>query len=242
MEMAQLASSMVLSLRKKANIRVRQPLSKVMIPVNSEKELEQFKLVEQLILSEVNVKEIEYLTADKNILVKKVKPNLRNLGRRYGKMIKPITQFFAEIEQETIRTFENVGYLDVTLEGQELHLELSDAIITTEDIPGWAVATQDDATVALDITVTPELAEEGLAREIVNRIQNMRKDGDFEVTDHIVLTIEKNDAINTVVEKYKEYICSETLAELNMVDAIGEEIEAIELIDNISVKLKINKN
>ena len=242
MEMAQLASSMVLSLRKKANIRVRQPLSKIMIPVNSEKELEQFKLVEQLILSEVNVKEIEYLTADKNILVKKVKPNLRNLGRRYGKMIKQITQFFAEIEQETIRTFENVGYLDITLDGQDLHLELDDAIITTEDIPGWAVATQDDATVALDITITPELAEEGLAREIVNRIQNMRKDGDFEVTDHIILTIEKNDNINNVVEKYKEYICSETLATLNMVDNIGENVEELELIDNISVKIKINKN
>jgi isoleucyl-tRNA synthetase len=242
MEMAQLASSMVLSLRKKANIRVRQPLSKIMIPVNSEKELEQFKKIEQLILSEVNVKEIEYLTADKNILVKKVKPNLRNLGRRYGKMIKQITQFFAEIEQETIRTFESVGYLDITLDGQDLHLELDDAIITTEDIPGWAVTTQDDSTVALDITITPELAEEGLAREIVNRIQNMRKDGDFEVTDHIILTIEKNDSINNVVEKYKEYICSETLATLNMVDNIGENIEELELIDNISVKIKINKN
>ena len=242
MEMAQLASSMVLSLRKKANIRVRQPLSKIMIPVKSEKELEQFKMVEQLILSEVNVKEIEYLTADKNILVKKVKPNLRNLGRRYGKMIKQITQFFAEIEQETIRTFENVGYLDITLEGQELHLELDDAIITTEDIPGWAVATQDDSTVALDITITQELAEEGLAREIINRIQNMRKDADFEVTDHIILTIEKNDDINNVVERYKDYICSETLATLNMVDNIGEDVEALELIDKISAKIKINKN
>ena len=241
MEMAQLASSMVLSLRKKANIRVRQPLSKIMIPVKSDKFLEQFKKVEQLILSEVNVKEIEYLTADKNILVKKVKPNLRNLGRRYGKMIKQITQFFAEIDQETIRTLENVGYLDVTLEGQELHLELSDAIITTEDIPGWAVATQDDSTVALDITITPELAEEGLAREIINRIQNMRKDADFEVTDNIILTIEKNDNINDVVKKYEEYICSETLATLNMTDNIGEDVEATELIDNISIRIKIDK-
>ena len=241
MEMAQLASSMVLSLRKKANIRVRQPLSKIMIPVKTDKFLEQFKKVEQLILSEVNVKEIEYLTADKNILVKKVKPNLPNLGRRYGKMIKQITKFFAEIDQETIRTLENVGYLDVTLEGQELHLELSDAIITTEDIPGWAVTTQDDSTVALDITITPELAEEGLAREIVNRIQNMRKEANFEVTDNIILTIEKNDNINNVVKKYEEYICSETLATLNMVDNIDTDIETIELIDNITVKIKIEK-
>ena len=241
MEMAQLASSMVLSLRKKANIRVRQPLSKIMIPVKTDKFLEQFKKVEQLILSEVNVKEIEYLTADKNILVKKVKPNLPNLGRRYGKMIKQITKFFAEIDQETIRNLESVGYLDVTLEGQELHLELSDAIITTEDIPGWAVVTQDDSTVALDITITPELAEEGLSREIVNRVQNMRKDSGLEVTDHIILTIEKDDNINKVVERYKDYICSETLASLNIVDNIGSDVEAIELIDKISVKIKIEK-
>ena len=118
---------------------------------------------------------------------------------------------------------------------------MSDAIITTEDIPGWAVVTQDDSTVALDITITPELAEEGLAREIVNRIQNMRKDANFEVTDNIILTIEKNDNINNVVKKYEEYICSETLATLNMVDSIDENIEATELIDNISVKIKINK-
>ena len=136
---------------------------------------------------------------------------------------------------------ESVGYLDVTLEGQELHLELSDAIITTEDIPGWAVVTQDDSTVALDITITPELAEEGLSREIVNRVQNMRKDSGLEVTDHIILTIEKDDNINKVVERYKDYICSETLASLNIVDNIGSDVEAIELIDKISVKIKIEK-
>ena len=241
MEMAQLVSSMVLSLRKKANIRVRQPLSKIMIPVNSELEHEQLMKVEQLILSEVNVKEIEYLTADKNILVKKIKPNFRSLGRRYGKMMKQITQFFAEMDQEAIRAFENAGFLNITLEGQELNLELGDAEISTDDIPGWTVVTQDNVTVALDMTITPELAEEGLAREVVNRVQNMRKDSGLEVTDHIVLTIESNDNINNVIEKYNEYICSETLATLNVVNSIDADVEAIELIDNISVKIKINK-
>ena len=240
MEMAQLVASMVLSLRKKANIRVRQPLSRIMIPVLSDEMLQQLQKVESLILSEVNVKKVEYLTGELNILVKKIRPNFASLKTRYAKLMGQLTKYFNTMSQEDIRNFEKNGGATITVEGQEVNLILEDALITTEDIPGWTVTTQDNMTVALDITITPELFEEGLAREIINRVQNMRKESGLEVTDKIILTIEKNNDIMKPVERFGEYICSETLATLEMADKL-EGIEPQELVDNISAKLTIKK-
>ena len=240
MEMAQLVASMVLSLRKKANIRVRQPLSRIMIPVMSDEQREQLQKVEHLILSEVNVKNVEYLTGELNILVKKVRPNFASL-KRYAKMMKSLTQYFNLMSQEDIRAFEKNNGATLDIDGQEVSLVLEDALISTEDIPGWTVTTQDGMTVALDINITQELLEEGLAREIINRIQNMRKESGLEVTDRIILTIEKNKDIIKPVERFGEYICSETLATLNFVDDIGGDVEAQELADKVTAKLLIKK-
>lgn len=241
MEMAQLVASMVLSLRKKANIRVRQPLSKIMIPVMSDEQKEQLEKVEGLILSEVNVKKAEYLTGELNILVKKVRPNFASLKTRYSRLIGPLTKFFNAMTQEDIRKFEQNNGITTIIDGQEVNLILEDALITTEDIPGWTVTTQDNVTVALDITITPDLFEEGLAREIINRVQNMRKEKGLEVTDKIILTIEKNADILKSVERFGEYICSETLATLQLVDAAGDAAETQELVDNIFAKIAIQK-
>ena len=240
MEMAQLVASMVLSLRKKANIRVRQPLSRIMIPVLSDDMKQQLEKVEGLILSEVNVKKVEYLTGELNILVKKVRPNFASLKTRYAKLMGQLTKYFNTMSQEDIRNFEKNGGANITVDGQEVNLILEDALITTEDIPGWTVTTQDNMTVALDITISQELFEEGLAREIINRVQNMRKESGLEVTDKIILTIEKNADIMKPVERFGEYICSETLATLEMVDKL-DNVEAQELVDKISAKLTIKK-
>lgn len=240
MEMAQLVASMVLSLRKKANIRVRQPLSRIMIPVLSNEMKEQLEKVEGLILSEVNVKKIEYLTSELNILVKKVRPNFASLKTRYGKFMGQLTKYFNSMSQEDIRNFERNNGAKIIIDNQEIDLILEDALITTEDIPGWTVTTQDNMTVALDITITPDLFEEGLAREIVNRVQNMRKESGLEVTDKIMLTIEKNDDIIKPVERFGEYICTETLATMELIDNLND-VESQELTDKISVKLSIRK-
>ena len=240
MEMAQLVSSLVLSLRKKANIRVRQPLSKIMIPVKDENMKTQLEKVSHLIMSEVNIKEIEFLSADNNILVKNVKPNFKTLGKKYGKQMKQIQAYFTNMSQEEIHQFEKNNGTHLNIDGVDVELTLEDALISTQDIPGWAVTSQDDITVALDMTITDELMQEGLAREIVNRVQNLRKTGGFEVTDRIELLIEKNDKIDVAVEKYKDYICNETLATITKVDTL-EGVEAEELVDGINVKLKIQK-
>jgi len=240
MEMAQLVASMVLSLRKKANIRVRQPLSRIMIPVLSDEMKEQLEKVEGLILSEVNVKKVEYLTGELNILVKKMRPNFASLKTRYAKLMGPLTKYFNSMSQEDIRNFEHNNGANIIVDNQEVCLILEDALITTEDIPGWTVTTQDNMTVALDITITQELFEEGLAREIINRVQNMRKESGLEVTDKIMLTIEKNDDIMKPVERFGEYICSETLATLTLVDNL-KDIENQELTEKISVKMTIKK-
>ncbi len=240
MEAAQLISSLVLSLRKKANIRVRQPLSKIMIPVANEEMKAQIEKVSHLIKSEVNIKEIEFLSPDNNILVKNVKPNFKTLGKKYGKQMKQIQAYFTNMSQDEIHSFEKNGGTHLDVDGVDVELTLEDALISTQDIPGWAVTSQDDLTVALDMTITDELMQEGLAREIVNRVQNLRKTGGFEVTDRIELLIEKNDKINNAVMKYGDYICNETLATITQVDAL-DGIEAEELVEGINVKLKIQK-
>ena len=240
MEAAQLISSMVLSLRKKTNIRVRQPLSKIMIPVKDETMKAQLEKVSHLIMSEVNIKEIEFLSADNNILVKNVKPNFKTLGKKYGKQMKQIQTYFANMTQEEIHAYEKNNGTHLDVDGVSVDLTLEDALISTQDIPGWAVTTQDDLTVALDMTLTDELVQEGLAREIVNRVQNLRKTGGFEVTDRIVLFVENNDKIEPALDKFGDYICTETLATINKVSAL-DDVEAEELVDGVSVKLLIKK-
>ena len=240
MEMAQLVSSLVLSLRKKANIRVRQPLSKIMIPVANEEMKAQIEKVSHLIKSEVNIKEIEFLSPDNNILVKNVKPNFKTLGKKYGKQMKQIQAYFTNMSQDEIHAFEKNNGTHLNVDGVDIELTLEDALISTQDIPGWAVTSQDDLTVALDMTITDELMQEGLAREIVNRVQNLRKTGGFEVTDRIELLIEKNDKTDAAVKQYGDYICNETLATITEVDAL-DGVEAEELVERVNVKLKIQK-
>ena len=240
MEMAQLVSSLVLSLRKKANIRVRQPLSKIMIPVKDENMKTQLQKVSHLIMSEVNIKEIEFLSADNNILVKNVKPNFKTLGKKYGKQMKQIQAYFANMSQEEIHQFEKNNGTHLDVNGVDVELTLEDALISTQDIPGWAVTSEGDLTVALDMTITDALMQEGLAREIVNRVQNLRKTGGFEVTDRIELLIEKNEKTDAAVKQYGDYICNETLATITEVDAL-DGVEAEELVEGVTVKLKIQK-
>ncbi len=240
MEAAQLISSMVLSLRKKTNIRVRQPLSKIMIPVKDETMKTQLEKVSHLIMSEVNIKEIEFLSADNNILVKNVKPNFKTLGKKYGKQMKQIQTYFANMTQEEIHAYEKNNGTHLDVDGVSVDLTLEDALISTQDIPGWAVTTQDDLTVALDMTLTDELVQEGLAREIVNRVQNLRKTGGFEVTDRIVLFVENNDKIEPALDKFGDYICTETLATINKVSAL-DDVEPEELVDGVTAKLLIKK-
>ena len=240
MEAAQLISSLVLSLRKKANIRVRQPLSKIMIPVANEEMKAQIEKVSHLIKSEVNIKEIEFLAPDNNILVKNVKPNFKTLGKKYGKQMKQIQAYFTNMSQDEIHAYEKNNGTHLNVDGVDVELTLEDALISTQDIPGWAVTSQDDLTVALDMTITDELMQEGLAREIVNRVQNLRKTGGFEVTDRIELLIEKNEKTDASVEKFGDYICNETLATITKVEVL-EGVEAEELIEGVNVKLMIKK-
>ena len=240
MEAAQLISSLVLSLRKKANIRVRQPLSKIMIPVANEEMKAQIEKVAHLIKSEVNIKEIEFLAPDNNILVKNVKPNFKTLGKKYGKQMKQIQAYFTNMTQDEIHAYEKNNGTHLNVDGVDVELTLEDALISTQDIPGWAVTSQDDLTVALDMTITDELMQEGLAREIVNRVQNLRKTGGFEVTDRIELLIEKNEKTDAAVEKFGDYICNETLATITKADAL-DGVEAEELVEGVNIKLKIQK-
>ncbi|MBN2745149.1 MAG: isoleucine--tRNA ligase, partial [Bacteroidales bacterium] len=211
MQLSQKYASMVLSLRKRAKIRVRQPLNKIMIPLTSNHLREQLQLVSDIILAEVNVKELEFVGEDAGILVKKVKPNFKTLGPRYGKLMGKIAAAVSGLTQEQISSYEQ-NRLELTIENQLIYLKEGDLEIMTEDIPGWAVMTMGSLTVALDVTLTDELINEGLAREFINRIQNLRKDLEFDVVDKIKIVVEKQTKIEEIVNYYFEYICSETLA------------------------------
>lgn len=244
MQLAQKISSMVLALRKKVNIRVRQPLQKMMVPILDETFRTQLQEVEQLILSEVNVKEMEYLDDTAGVLVKKIKPNFKSLGPRYGKMMKQIAAAIAAFSQDDIQKIDNTGEARFEIDGQEIHVTIDDVEIMSEDVPGWLVANEGKITVALDVTITDELRNEGIARELINRIQNMRKEKGFEVTDQIVLQVEKRNEINEVVLNNNDYICSETLAvQLCYVESIEDDHkQAVELGENLQTFLSIRKN
>ena len=229
MQLAQQICSMGLSLRKKSNLRVRQPLQKIVIPVRDEAMQVQVEKVQHLICSELNVKGIEFLSPDNDLLVKKIKPNFKTLGPRYGKIMKTLGTVIMAFDQAQINAIEAQGRCVLDIEGQTVEVLLSDVEIVTQDIPGWVVANEGNLTVALDITVTPELRDEGVARELVNRIQNIRKEG-FDVTDRIVIRLQSG-AWDDAVRRHLEYICSETLCtSLTVVDTVagGATIEIVE--------------
>ena len=245
MQLAQKLSSMVLSLRKKAKIRVRQPLNRILIPVLDDRFKTQVELVKDLILSEVNVKNIEFLTDTAGILVKKIKPDFKKLGPKFGKMMKQIAAAVNEFGQNEINEIESSGRYMIDIEGNEVELLLSDVEIMSEDIPGWTVQNSGNLTVALDISLTDELIEEGIARELVNRIQNLRKEKNFDVTDKIKVQIESNEKINSAVKNNISYICSEILAKaldiVNPLEINSINKTLIELDENLSAFISIEK-
>ncbi len=241
MQMAQDASSLILSVRKKANIKVRQPLQKVLIPVLNPAMKEQLKNVEDLIKSEVNVKEIEYLTETEGFINKKIKPNFIALGKKLGSKMKTVAAALAQFNQNDISSLEKEGKYILEVDGEPLILQLPDVDIVAEDIPGWSVANKGSLTVALDITITTELRKEGEAREFINRIQNLRKDSGFDVTDRINITIAENARLEPAINEYKNYICAEILADtIAFVSemAAGKEIE----VNDIPLKVSVSKH
>lgn len=242
MDIAQKISSMILGLRRKVNIKVRQPLNKIMIPVLNDNFKKKFDAVKELILSEVNVKDVEYITDTSDILVKKIKPDFKSLGPRYGKLMKSIASAIAEMSPENITELEKEGRFELIADGESILLTLEDVEITSEDIPGWLVTNEGQLTVALDVTVTYELKEEGIAREFINRIQNLRKESGFNVTDKIYVQIQKQESINSAIENYADYIGSQTLAlSVVLVDKLNDE-EAYHLeLDDVKILIIIKK-
>ena len=199
MQMAQDVSSMVLALRRKVNIKVRQPLQTIMVPVVDAHQQESIEAVKALILNEVNVKELKFVDNAAGILVKKIKPDFKKLGPRYGKIMKALAAAIQAMSQDEINAFEKAGTFTLTVEGQEAMIERADVEIISEDIPGWLVANEGRLTVALDITVTENLRKEGLARELVNRIQNLRKSSGYDITDKISVTVLSNDGMDEAI-------------------------------------------
>jgi isoleucyl-tRNA synthetase len=239
MTLAQNISSLVHSLRKQHKLKVRQPLSKILIPILDDKVKTQIQAVEDIILNEVNIKTIEYVDNTSGIIVKKAKPNFRKLGQQYGPMMKQLSQLIANLGQEDITEFESKRTLSLQLNGQTINLQDDDLMIQSEDIPGWTVATEGGITVALDIKITDELQKEGIARDLVNRIQNLRKDLGLEVQDKIKLAVDdSNQQVTESIQSNREYICAETQA-LEL-DVKGELQDYRELeIDSFVVKLNI---
>ena len=239
MQLAQKVCSMVLGLRKKSNLRVRQPLQKIVVPVRDEAMKAQIEKVQHLICSELNVKAVEFLAADNDLLVKKIKPNFKTLGPRYGKVMKALGAAIQAFSQQQINALEADGRCMVSVDGTDCEVLLTDVEIATQDIPGWVVANDGSLTVALDIQLTPELIDEGIARELVNRIQNIRKEG-FDVTDRIVVELQRGEWDNAV-ERHRDYICSETLCtSLTLVPEVKDG-QQVEIIDGKPTAIAIRK-
>jgi isoleucyl-tRNA synthetase len=241
MRLAQLASSLVHSLRKKQKIKVRQPLSKILIPVLNKDEKNKLKKVEELIINETNVKTIDYLDDDTGILIKKIKPNFRTLGVKFGAQLKVITPKINSLIQTDIAQFESDGFFNIEIEGEMIELQLTDVEISSQDIPGWLVASEDGLTVALDINLTDVLKKEGLSRDIVNRIQNLRKDQNLEVQDKIDILYSTHDKlIKEAMEVHQQSIQQETQAKTILFNAdlpngISLDIDGAEIIIQLKV-------
>src|SRR5574344_2094492 len=245
MDLAQVVSSMVLALRRKVNIKVRQPLAKMIIPVLDPHLEEQFERVKSLVLSEVNVKEVEFIKDTTGLITKKIKPNFKTLGKRYGKQMKEISAAFGSISQQDIAAIEDSGARGVpfvmVLPSGEVSLEGADYEITSEDMPGWLVASEGKLTVALDITISDELEREGIARELINRIQNLRKDCNFEVTDKINVKIENLPEVAQSLDMFLNYVCSQTLSLSTELVSSLKDGRDVEWINDGTIKILTDK-
>jgi len=244
MDIAQKVSSMILGLRRKEKIKVRQPLAKIIVPVLNPNFRKQFEAVESIILTEVNVKKVDYLTDATGVIKKKIKANFKTLGPKYGKLMKAVSVLVGNMSQPEIAAFEQKGTFDALIEGEPVTLALEDVEIHSEDIPGLQVASEGAITVALDINVTPELRLEGIAREFVNRIQNLRKDSNFEVTDKIILRIVRHPELNEAMDKYGDYIGSQTLAvRVELVDDLdgASTAKLVEIEKGIETYIQVEK-
>ena len=241
MDIAQRISSMVLALRKKVGIKVRQPLAKMVLPLPDKTFRKRFEPVKDLVLTEVNVKEVEYIEDTSGIVVKKIKPDFRKLGPRFGKKMKEVAAAIAAMSQDDITKMEAEGSFTINTPAGKSKIVESDVEIISEDIPGWLVTNEGNLTVALDITISKELREEGIAREFINRIQNLRKESGFDVTDKIMIRIRQHEALNSAVEKHKEYIGSQTLASnIELVDDISSNgAKEVEIDDGVETLIKI---
>lgn len=225
MEIGQKASSMILALRRKEKIKVRQPLARIMVPVLNDHFREQFEAVKNIILTEVNVKEVEFLNDSSEIIRKRIKPNFKVIGPKYGKLMKEISQALGNFTSSQITQFERSGSFTLLTGTTEIPLVTEDVEIVTEDIPGWLVGSEGNLTIALDIHITPELRLEGIAREFINKIQNIRKESGFEVTDRIGLKILKQEKLDEALMVHKAYISAQTLAaSLELVDEIDRNV------------------
>lgn len=240
MQMAQDITSMVLALRRKVSIKVRQPLQCIMIPVTDEEQRVHIEAVKALIMNEVNVKEIKFVDGSEGILVKKVKCDFKKLGPKFGKQMKAVATAVSGLSQEAIAELEKKGTYTLNIDGNDALIEVGDVEIYSEDIPGWLVANEGKLTVALEVNVTEELRREGIARELVNRIQNLRKSNGFEITDKIKITLSKNIQTDEAVNEYNEYICNQVLA--NSLTIANEVKEGAELnFDDFSLYINIIK-
>ena len=243
MEMAQRITSMVLSLRKKSNIRVRQPLSKIMVPVMDSRIREQLEEVKLLILNETNVKHLEYVGEDAAMIVKKIRPDFKALGPKFGKMMKEAAARLQQFSAAEINELQKNGEIALELNGEKVMVSRTDVEILTEDIPGWLVAAEGAYTVALDVTLDASLKEEGLARELVNKIQNLRKTSGLEVTDRIDIIVKNHPELTAAVENNKAYICAETLGNTLELSSVEEILGAVqvELTEELTTQLAITK-
>ncbi|MBQ3959629.1 MAG: class I tRNA ligase family protein [Muribaculaceae bacterium] len=242
MHMAQTITSMVLSLRRKKNLKVRQPLTSIMIPVLDDKQRAAIEAVGNLIINEVNVKEIKYVGNDEGVLVKRVKPDFKKLGPKYGKIMKALAQALTTLPQADINRFEQDGTITLDINGQQAVVETADVEIISEDIPGWLVANEGNLTVALDITLTDDLRREGVARELVNRIQNVRKSKDFDITDKIVVRINPDERVNDAVKQFKDYIAHQVLAVSIDLQDVTDNAQRVELdMDDYSLFVTVEK-
>lgn len=233
MHVAQLASSLVHSIRKKHTIKVRQPLTRILLPVLNAQFRKDVEAVEDLILSEVNVKAIEYIDDTSGVLVKKVKPNFRKIGQEYGPKVKMVAAAINAMDKAAIASLEKAGQIALSYEGESFQIGLEDVEISSEDIPGWSVASEDGLTVALDINITEDLKMEGIARDLVNRVQNLRKDMGLEVQDKIAIRIQKSDGlVNKALETNQSYICQETQAlKMELLDTIPDNAREVDMDD-----------
>lgn len=240
MQLAQDASSLILSLRKKVNIKVRQPLQKVLIPALSPLMQQQLRKVEDLLKAEVNVKEVEYLNPDNTFISKKIKPNFVALGKKLGPKMKAVSTALSQFSQEDIARLEKEGQYNLSIDNEPVILQISEVEISSEDIPGWTVANKGSLTVALDVTVTPQLEAEGNAREFVNRIQKIRKESGFDLTDRIEVTVTASNGMKESLAQFKDYICAEILAD--KLEIVAEIQDGIEIeVNDVSLKAIVSK-